>query len=428
MDKKKITNQAHELVILQEIIPWHLIITRLVSYYNQKAGATGKSLRTMAALLIIARLRMMSDRVVVQQVKENRYIQYFCNVTDEDLETFVHPSSLCKFRKRLGDEGIAIIEEEIFIIFRDAGIISGDDALIDSSVLESNIIFPTDIQLIFKTFIKMAIFAKNNNIPLWWDDKNVEKLWRECNLDKKKTRLEWLKIFFDIFVSALKIFQEKVATLNVAEKQIDNANNLLDLLNLLKDQTSQKLDGQRHIKNRIVSLDDTDARPIKKGKKHPKCEFGTTEEFAFNRDGFLIVVENFIGKPHDAKLYSATIELYIERMKQCPNTVITDGGYRSQDNIKNKTPDEVKHLFMGRSTDVAEEKRDFCQRARSATEGFIAVAKNLRGFGKSMYHGLKGHRTWSLLCQTAYNIKKFLLLYFEDKIEEEPLIKLGLLS
>lgn len=413
---------------MQKIIPWQLIITRLVSYYDQKAGATGKSLRIMVALLIISRLRTLSDRVVVQQVKENRYIQYFCNVKDENLQTFVHPSLLCKFRQRLADAGIAIIEEEIFIKLRNAGIITGDDALIDSSVLESNIIFPTDIQLVFKAYVKIAVFAKNNNIPLWWDDENVKKLWRECNLDKNKTRLEWLQIFFDIFVPALEIFQEKVASLNVSEKQKDKAENLLDLLNLLKKQTLQKLEGQRHIKNRIVSLDDTDARPIKKGKKHPKCEFGTTEEFAFNRDGFLITVENFIGKPNDAKLYPDTIELYIERMKQCPNTVITDGGYRSQDNMKNKTPAEVNHLFMGRSTDVAEEIRDFCQRARSATEGFIAVAKNLRGFGKSMYHGLKGHRIWSLLCQAAYNLKKFLLLYSEDKIEEEPLVKLGILS
>jgi len=33
---------------------------------------------------------------------------------------------------------------------------------------------------------------------------------------------------------------------------------------------------------------------------------------------------------------------------------------------------------------------------------------------------------WSLLCQTAYNLKKFLQLWFADKTEDESLIKLGL--
>ena len=33
---------------------------------------------------------------------------------------------------------------------------------------------------------------------------------------------------------------------------------------------------------------------------------------------------------------------------------------------------------------------------------------------------------WSLLCQTAYNLKKFLQLYYAEEIGEEKLFKLGL--
>jgi len=41
---------------------------------------------------------------------------------------------------------------------------------------------------------------------------------------------------------------------------------------------------------------------------------------------------------------------------------------------------------------------DYCQKARSATEGFIAVSKNLRSFGYNLYQGTAGNRIWSLLC------------------------------
>jgi len=75
---------------------------------------------------------------------------------------------------------------------------------------------------------------------------------------------------------------------------------------------------------------------------------------------------------------------------------------------------------------VDEEKRDFCCRARSATEGFIAVAKNLRGFGRSLYLGLEGDKIWALVCQIGYNLKKFVQCYLNDEIEEESLVKLGL--
>ncbi len=257
--ERNITDSAHELVVLRKIIPWEKIVSCLSRFYSDSKGPVGKSLRIMAALLIIARLRGLSDREVVIQVKENRYIQYFCNVADEGLQTFLHPSSLCVFRKRLGEEGVAVIECEVFKTLRRAGVISGDDALIDSTVLESDIIYPNDVRLIYKAFEKMRAFARPHGIPLWYDDKMLRRLWREFSLDKKGSRAEHLAVFNEQFIPALKIFQEKVGLLKVSNKRKKKAANLSDLLNVLEKQTVQKLAGERHIKDRVVSLDDPDA-------------------------------------------------------------------------------------------------------------------------------------------------------------------------
>jgi hypothetical protein len=112
-------------------------------------------------------------------------------------------------------------------------------------------------------------------------------------------------------------------------------------------------------------------------------------------------------------------------MGDAPDTVVTDLGFRSRDNLKN-TPKSICNVFLGRSSDVDESQQDFCHKARSATEGFIAVAKNLRGFGRSLYHRLNGDRIWTLLCQTAYNLRKFLQLYRKEKLENNSLAVLGL--
>ena len=140
----------------------------------------------------------------------------------------------------------------------------------------------------------------------------------------------------------------------------------------------------------------------------------------------MITMENLIGKPNDKTLWPGTSELFEKRMKCVPESAIGDKGYRSRKNLQ--IPEKTKNIFLGISLDVAEEKQEFCQKARSATEGFIAVAKNIRGFGRSLYRGLSGDRIWSLLCQTAYNLKKFLQLWRNEEIEEEGLIKLGLLA
>lgn len=425
----QITDSTNELVIFRQVIPWQAIINQLTQFYDNNGGRPGKSLRVMVALLILSRLRSLSDDKVVEQVKENRYMQYFCNVPDTELATFVNPCVLCRFRQRLGEKGIAIIETEVFEFFRRSGIVKGDTLMMDSTALSSNIIYPNDVLLIYKAFGKMEIFASHHELSLWWDNPHIKKRWRAFGRAKKGERAAYLIEFYALFVPALETFRTHVESLeaDVAESQRRSlkARELLSLLTLLSDQTQQKLAGERHIDNRIVSLDEVDARPIKKGKTFPSCEFGTTLQMSFNRQGFMITTENLIGNPSDKTLYGDTLGLFQKRMGEDPDTVVTDLGYRSRDNRKN-TPETISNVFLGRSDDVDEAQRDFCCKARSATEGFIAVAKNLRGFGRSLYRRLHGDKIWTLLCQTAYNLKKFLLLYREGKLGKNCLATLGL--
>ncbi len=133
----------------------------------------------IVAVLIVTKFRILSDRDVVKQVKENRYIQYFCNVPNDKLSNFMHHSNLAKLRKRFGVKGMEIIETVIFNLLRISKIIDKDSMLIDSTVLPDNIIYPTDVGLLFKAFQKMKHIAKLYHIPVWWDDLELNQLWRE---------------------------------------------------------------------------------------------------------------------------------------------------------------------------------------------------------------------------------------------------------
>ena len=66
---------------------------------------------------------------------------------------------------------------------------------------------------------------------------------------------------------------------------------------------------------------------------------------------------------------------------------------------------------MGQSDDFKEDDQKAYLSARSATEDLIAVAKNLREFGKSFYLDLQGDKIWVSINQTVYNLKSFLQLY-----------------
>jgi IS5 family transposase len=155
------------------LIPWQPIIDRLTPFYHANKGRNGQSLRITVAVSLVARLRQLSDEKVIEQIKENRYMQYFCNVPDQGLQTFMESSTLCRFRKRLGTPGLAIIEEEVFDHLKRPHAIEADMMLQDSTVLESPIIYPTDVRLLYKAFDKMALIAKQAQIKPWWDQSQV---------------------------------------------------------------------------------------------------------------------------------------------------------------------------------------------------------------------------------------------------------------
>lgn len=212
---------------------------------------------------------------------------------------------------------------------------------------------------------------------------------------------------------------------NATKIEWDDDQKLLRLLLMFKEQNNLKLEGVRRISNRIVSLDDPDARPIRKGKKHPGCEFGTTEQFSFNREGYMLTCAIYIGKASDKTIYAETVDEAIRRVNRKFDISVTDKGYRSRDN---RTYGDIPVVFMGQTSDVSQEYQEYCSKARSATEGFIAIAKNCRGFKRSLHWEITGHKVWSKLCQMAYNLKKFFQLYKEEGIEEQVLINLGLLG
>ena len=421
--KTHLPNRNHDLLIFRQLIPWQAIIDGLVPFYNPQKGRHGCDLRTLSAISILARLRHLSDRQVIESIQENRYMQYFCNVPDRQLMTFMHPSSLCRFRKRVGSEGIGHMEHAVFTPLKEAGVIDDTMALIDSTVLESPILYPTDVTLLRQAFHKMALLAKRAKIEAWWDQAQVKQLWRAYHLDHSKP-LAYLCVFYDFFEPALATFADFLEGLPYGHLKA-RWQQLLETLLILDEQTQLKLEGQRSIPERLVSLDDPDARPIQKGKHHPKTEFGTTLEFAFNRQGFMITTENFIGHPNDKTLFSPTLKRFAQRMGGYPDGAITDRGYRSPKNLKLHAK-ELDYTFMGHSSDVKASQKETAISARSATEGFIAVSKNLRGFTRSLYRGLEGAKIWTLLNQCAYNLKKVLQLYRDEALSEEVLMALRL--
>jgi hypothetical protein len=113
----------------------------------------------------------------------------------------------------------------------------------DSTVLESPIIYPTDVRLLYKAFDKMAIIARKAGMKPWWDQGEIKKLWRAYNLDGSKP-LAYLCALYLLFEPALETFAAHQHDLPEGPLHTQ-AHELLEALLILDEQTQLKLEGER---------------------------------------------------------------------------------------------------------------------------------------------------------------------------------------
>ena len=100
-------------------------------------------------------------------------------------------------------------------------------------------------------------------------------------------------------------------------------------------------------------------------------EFGSTLQLSFNRQGFMVTTENFIGKPNDKTLWPETVRLFEQKMKGAPEYAIGDQGYRSR--VNQKIP-RTPNIFLGKSSDVNEEEQVQRKALSQLQRNFAALA------------------------------------------------------
>ncbi len=113
-------DEENRWVILSNKIPWE----KIENGYKEKLsgtdlGAPAKSLRMALGALIIKEKLQISDREVVDQIRETPYLQYFIGLEGyKDKEPF-DPSLMVHFRKRLDGQLIQNANEIIFKEYRE---------------------------------------------------------------------------------------------------------------------------------------------------------------------------------------------------------------------------------------------------------------------------------------------------------------------
>ncbi len=162
-------NMRHALVRLAGLIDWAEIERTFTEPFTSGRGRPALAPRLIAGLLYLQHTFDASDEAVVNTWVENPYWQYFCGEVFLQTEAPIDPSSLTRWRKRIGEQGVETLLMATIEAARRGGVVkasSVDRVIVDTTVMPKAIAHPTDSALLEKSRQHLVKVAEEHGLSL----------------------------------------------------------------------------------------------------------------------------------------------------------------------------------------------------------------------------------------------------------------------
>jgi IS5 family transposase len=405
----QILNRQHPLFLLANQIDWSIFDKKFGTLYSEK-GRPGKPTRLMVGLHYLKHAFDESDESVVERLLENGYWQYFCG-----FEFFIHrlpvdPSSLTRWRKRIGPKGLEqLLRETLETAKREAYLTEQhmERVNVDTTVQEKAITYPVDAKLYHRARVLLVKAAKDRGIPLRQSYLRLGKRAlimsgryahaRQMNRAKREQK-------------KLKNFLGRVYR-NILRNGPQPDAQLAELLHNAK----RLLNQQRHDKNKLYSLHAPEVECIAKGKAHKKYEFGCKVSVATtSKDNWIIGVEALHNNPFDGHTLKGALKQVKRLVGWEPQNAYCDKGYKGNPKQLDGT---AIHLANRRKSSMKPSEWRWFKR-RSAIEPVIGHMKQDNRMDRNYLKGTDGDKMNAILAACGFNFRKllraFLWLIFKE--------------
>lgn len=421
-------DKKHPLFALANKLDWSLFEKTFSKLYHGSMGRPAKPIRLMVGLILLKHIRNISDESIVEQWKENSYYQYFCGEIKFVIKAPCEASELVHFRKRIGEKGMRLIFEESVRVANETtekndkqekpkdkkkntgnnkGNSNGNrqgetaykekDVIVDTTVQEKNITYPTDLKLHKKIIEKCLDISDNEAIELRQRyTRTVKKHSYQQRFRKtKKQRAKAIRAAKQIKTIAGRLVRELFRKLN--PEQLAKYSNELNIY-------ERVLKQKREDKNKIYSIHEPHTECISKGKEHKKYEFGNKVSIIIGkRTGIVLGALSLEKNDYDGHTLPKALEQFKEINGYEPKRAIVDNGYKGI-NIVGETkvirPDSGKD----KSRYIRNKMRKD-HRKRAGIEAKISHLKNDFRMDKNYYKGITGDKTNVFLAAASMNLK-----------------------
>src|SRR5829696_3194776 len=384
-----------------------VFFTPYVSLFDPRMGRPSTPMETYLRLMFLKFRYRLGFEALCREVSDSITWRQFCRIGLD--QPVPHPTTLMKLTTRCGSAAVEGLNEALLAKAAEAKLLRCTRIRVDTTVVPSNVAYPTDSGLLAKAVRRIAatgrrIQAAGGAVRTGLRDRSRATGRRAHDLNAKlRTRSATAK------EEAMDVVRRKNAELA----------DLVEATRRIVEQTRQRLAGTTPDgATRRVSLHDPDARPIRKGRLGKPVEFGHNAQVCDNEDGIVLDHDVQPGNPPDAPRLKPAVERVIKRTGRKPRTVTADRGYGEaavQDDLHELGIRNVVIPRRGRPSKArqdAERGRAFRRTVkwRTGCEGRISHLKRNYGWDRSMIDSTEGARIWTGHGVLAHNLAKIAAL------------------
>jgi IS5 family transposase len=395
-------------------------------------------------LALLKHIRDWSFEETEREVRANLVYREFTRIGGGKVPD---AKTLARLVQALGPEIVAQIHQRVVGVAQQKKVLRGRKLRVDTTVVETNIHYPTDSSLLgdgvrVLTRVMKKIKALVGEAGTRLRDRMRTARRRVLQIarasrSKGPQREEKLKQGYRRVlrvarqvVNQARRFSEEIrngvkrARARQQQKVVRSLGKQLEQMTELVRQVIRQarrrvFGGDTHVQGKVVSLFESTSEVIRKGKASKPNEFGKMVKIQEAENQIITAYQVYAAKPSDSDLLVSAVEAHQRQLGRVPDLVAADAGFYSTQNEKDLHEKGVKRVSIPSRNSKSAERRQLQkkrwfrngQKWRTGSEGRISVLKRRHGLTRCRYRGDEGMQRWvglGVIADNLINIGRFL--------------------
>ena len=394
---------------------------------SRTRGRLGFPAEVVLRMLLLKHIRGWSFAILEREVRTNLLYREFTRVRGGKVPD---AKTLGRLAQAIGPDVVAALHQRVVAIAQQEKVIAGRKMRVDTTVVETNIHYPTDSSLLgdgvrVLTRVMKKVTALAGQMGAKLRDRRRSVTYRLIEIGRAsrdqraqghatlKTRYQKLLATTGRVVGQAKRFVHELATGVkgsadvLTQAALDRLQHELEVMvprvqQVMHQTKARVMEGNTRVEGKLVSLFEPSTEIIRKGKASKPTEFGKLVKIQEAEQQIIIDYEVYAKKPSDSALLVPALQVHQQRLGRIPDLVAADAGFYSAAAETTAKALGVKRVSVpNRATKSPQRKQEQKkrwfkrgQKWRTGCEGRISLLKRRHGLNRCRYKGDAGMKRW----------------------------------